>query len=121
MKKLFTTALLALVLMINLEAQNLTQGSILRTSNLEITVYAKPTTTVNANTNVLLLFALSLPGTDGPVALTATSSIGGAVTPLATEIINGRKVYPFSLEAPISTVALMNTGTAVAVVGRLHV
>jgi len=99
-----------------IEAQNFTQASLERTSSLEITVYAKATNQVPSATNVLTLFALSLPGVSNPSSLAAVSLIGGIITPQTTEIINGRTVYPFSLEAPSSTVPIINSlpGTPIA-------
>lgn len=100
----------------SLHAQNLTQATIERTSGLEITVYAKATTQVPAASNVLVLFAVSLPGATGPSSLTGVSLIGGTITPQPAEIIGGRKVYPFSMESPSSTIPISNSlpGTAIA-------
>jgi len=115
MKKLYI--LISLVLISGfgiLKAQVLTQATLLKTGPLEITVYAKPDATVNSATNVFVSFAVSLP-TNGPASLTAVSLIGGTIAAAETETINGRKCYPYVLEAPSSTAPLtQNTNNPIA-------
>jgi len=117
MKRYFTLFLFSAILFLNgVRSQNFTQGSITRTAGLEITVLAKSTTVVPAGSNVLVLFCVSLPGGTGPASLTGVTLIGGTITPQTPEVIAGRKVYPFSLEAPSSSVAISNVlpGTGIA-------
>lgn len=78
-----------------------TQAKIERTGGLVITVYAKPSGTVPAGTNLNILFAVSLPN-DGPASLVGASLIGGTITPAPTETYSGRKCYPYILEVPSS-------------------
>lgn len=87
------------------DAQTTTQATLQRTADLVITVFAKPTMAVSTGTNVNILFAVSLPMAEGPASLTCTSLIGGTVTAAATEIIGGRKCYPFTIIG-VSTAAL---------------
>jgi hypothetical protein len=79
-----------------------TQATLQRTSGLVITVYAKPTSTINAGSNVNVLFAVSLPN-NGPASVTGASLIGGNITAAPTETIGGRKCYPFAIETLSST------------------
>ncbi len=110
-------AIVVLFIGVNQAIAQLTQASIQRTGGLEITVYLKPAGTVGVTTNVLLNFTVSLPGTTGPSSLTVASLMGGSITAAPTEIVAGRKVYPFVLEAPSSTKALPgNVSTSVATV-----
>lgn len=95
-----------------MHAQTFTQATLQRTGSLVITVYAKPTTTVSTGTNLNILFAVSLPMAEGPASLTCTSLIGGTVTAAATEIIGGRKCYPFTLIGVSTAVLNANVDNA---------
>lgn len=100
----------------NTTLAQLTQAKIVRTGGLEITVYVKPATTINAGTNVATNFTLSLPGGTGPATLTvADNYLGGAATSALFEIVGGRKIYPIYIETTSSAIALLaNTDNAIA-------